>query len=195
LERLGHEVLAIDRDGARVTAISDLVTHAVQVDGTDQETLEELGVKDFDAMIIALSGNLEASILATMVAKRLHVRYVIAKAASDIHAQILHKLGVDRVVFPEQEMGQQLAHTFAARAVLDYLDVAPGYGIGRLGPQADFIGKTLEEIDLRGRFGLTPLALRRGGQVILNPHRSEIMGPEDELVVAGKDEQLEALSG
>ncbi|MBI4496360.1 MAG: TrkA family potassium uptake protein [Chloroflexi bacterium] len=194
LHGLGHEVLAVDTDARNVQDLADEVTHAVQADGTDRDAMAELGVADFDAAVVAISSELAPSILTTLTLRDLGCRYIIAKAANDQHARILERIGADRVVFPERETGTRLAHTFAARAVLDYMDLGPGYGIAKSKPPAAFLGKALEELNLREQYGLTLIAVIHGGtEVVLHPRRDERLGPGDVVVVAGRDEDLERL--
>jgi trk system potassium uptake protein TrkA len=192
LTRLGHEVLAIDADERTVQAVADDVTQAVQADMTDEGALTELGLGRFDTAIVAIS-SLEASILATVLLQRLGVRRIIAKAADDLHGSILERLGVSRVVHPEGEMGERVAHSFASPGVLEYLDVAPGYGLARVVVAEPLAGKTLAALDLPATYGVTALALHRGGSVTLNPSGSEVLRDSDELIVAGLDEDLERL--
>jgi trk system potassium uptake protein TrkA len=130
-----------------------------------------------------------------MVLKRLGVRTVIAKAGSLLHGEILARVGADRVVFPERETGLRLAHSFNVPNVLDYLDVAPNFGIEKIRPPKAFVGKSLGELDLKGRLGLTPIALRRGQQVFVNPAREERVADGDELILIGRDDKLEELRG
>ncbi len=189
LTRLGHEVLAVDSDARLIQAISDDVTHAVQADATDEDALSALGVADFDTAIVGVS-DIEVSILACVLLKRLGVRRVILKAASVLHAEILQRVGADRVVFPEREMGIRVAHSFAAPIVSDYLDVAPGYGLARIQVQGDLVGKTLGELDLARSHGLSPLLLRRDQQVMVTPDRTERLRAGDDLIVAGADDKL-----
>jgi trk system potassium uptake protein TrkA len=189
LNKIGHEVLAIDQDERRVQDVADEVTHAAVADATDEDTLRAFGIADFDCVIVGVSG-VEVSVLTCVLLKRLGARRVVAKAASVLHAEILGQVGADRVVFPEREMGVRMAHSFAAPAVSDYLDVAPGYGLARITPGPEMVGKRLADVDLRGRFGLTPLVLRRGQQVIVNPDRDELLKVGDDLIVAGDDERL-----
>ena len=193
LYELGHEVMAIDQDLRRVQDLADEVTHAVQADGADIEAMRELGIGDFDAAVVAISSELAPSILTTLTLRDLGVRYIIAKAGNTQHARILERIGANRVVFPEREMGMRLAHTFAARAVLDYMDLGPGYGIAKANPPAEFIGKSLEELNLRERFGLALIALIHGQEVVLYPPRNERLRPGDVFVVAGRDQDLERL--
>jgi trk system potassium uptake protein TrkA len=190
LQSLGHDVLAIDQDEDIVNAIAPDVTHAVQLDATDDEALRAAGAADFGTAIVAISSNEEASIFATMALKDLGVQNVIAKAGTLLHGRILERIGADRVVYPEREMGQRVAHSFNAPDVIDYLDVAPGFGIEKVRPPEPFIGRTLRELDLPGRLQLTPVALRRGERVTVNPHPDERIGKDDELILIGRDDRL-----
>ena len=195
LTRLGHEVLALDSSEKIVQSLSDEVTHAAQADFTDEDTLRELGVGDFETAIVGVSSNIEASILTTVLLRQLGVKRIVAKAANELHGSILRQVGASRVVYPEREIGLRLAHSFAAPGVLDYLDVTPGYGIARV-PVADALaGKSLEQLNLRKTCGVTIVALHRRGVVTLNPHPSEVLRLGDELIVAGLDEDLERLPG
>ena len=193
LTRLGHEVLAVDNDERAVRESAGSVTHAVQADITDQEALKELGVARFDAVIVAVASNLEASILCTVTLKQIGVARVIAKAGTEIHGSILEQVGASRVVYPERETGLRLAHSFAAAGVRDYLDVAPGYGFARVEAPAAWVGQRLGAIDLRGNYKVTPVALRRESGVTLNPHISEVLQQADDLIVAGLDEDIARL--
>ena len=195
LERLGHEVLAIDRDEQRVNDVAPDVTHALELDAADEDALRGAGAGDFGTAIVAISSDAEPSIFATMVLKRLGVQNVIAKAGSLLHGEILARVGADRVVFPERETGLRLAHSFSVPNVIDYLDVAPGFGIEKIRPPKSFVGRTLGELDLKGRMGLTPVAVRRGQQVVVNPTREERIGEGDELIIIGRDDKLDQLRG
>jgi trk system potassium uptake protein len=193
LTRLGHDVLAVDRDERAVQSIADDVTHAVQADITDPDALEALGLADFDTAIVAVSETLEASIMATVLLRRIGVRRIIAKAAHDLHGSILEQVGAQRVVYPERETGFRVAHSFHAPGVQDYLDAAPGYGIARVAVALSWVGQTLGEVDLSGSCRLTVLAVTRAGSVILTPTPDERLRAGDSLIVAGLDEDLERL--
>lgn len=193
LMALGHEVLAIDDSEAKVNEISPEVTHAVQLDASDEHALQAVGAGDFEHAIVAISSNTEASIFATMALKNLGVGNVIAKAATQLHGRILERVGATRVVYPEREMGQRVAHSFSIPHVLDYIDVAPRFGIVKVSPPAAFVGRTLRELDIPGQLSLTPIALRRGNNVTVNPHRDERLVDTDELILIGLDEKLEML--
>ena len=193
LMALGHEVLAIDDSEAKVNEIAPEVTHAVELDASDEHALRDVGAGEFEHAIVAISSNTEASIFATMALKNLGVRNVVAKAATPLHGKILERVGASRVVYPEREMGQRVGHSFSIPHVLDYIDVAPRFGITKVSPPASFVGKTLRELDIPGRMSLTPIALRRGNKVTVNPHQDERITEGDELILMGLDEKLELL--
>jgi trk system potassium uptake protein len=193
LMKVGHEVLAVDSSETIVNDIAPEVTHAVQLDAADEEALRAIGAAEFDHAIVAISSHVEASIYATMALKQLGVRNVIAKAGNPLHGAILQRVGANRVAYPEREMGQRVAHSFAVANVVDYLDVAPRFGIVKLLPPESFIGRSLKDLDLSTRLRLTPIALRRGDDVTVNPHRDEVIKAGDELILIGRDDKLEEL--
>jgi len=193
LSALGHEVLAIDAGEARVNDLAPDVTHAIQLDASDEDALRAVGAGEFQHAIVAISSNVEASIFATMALKNLGVSNVIAKASTGLHGSILERVGADRVVYPEREMGIRASHTFSIRNVIDYIDVAPGFGIVKIHPPKSFVGKSLRELDLANRFRLTPIAVRRGDDVTVNPHRDDKIEATDELILIGLDARLEEL--
>lgn len=193
LMALGHEVMAVDANEAIVNELAPEVTHAVQLDAADEGALRAIGAAEFEHAIVAISSGVEASVFATMALKQLGVTNVVAKAGSHLHGQILERVGADRVVFAEREMGQRVAHSFAVRNVVDYLDVAPRFGIVKVRPADSWVGRALRDLDLPGRLQLTPVALRRGDAVTVNPHRDEVLRPTDELILIGRDDKLEEL--
>ena len=189
----GNEVLGLDIDLKRVEFVAEFATQAAQADATDEDALREMGVRDFDIGVVAIGGDIKSSILVTLLLKRLGVKTVISKAQDDLHGEILEKVGADRVVYPERETGVRVAHAISTPNLVDYLEVISGYGIAKLVVPLSFVGKELGQLELRSRYGLTPLILRRAGELLLNPSRSEVLNKGDILVLSGKDEQLEAL--
>lgn len=190
---LGHEVLAIDTDPAKVNRVAPQVTHAMELDAGDEAALRSIGAGDFEYAIIAISTSIESSIFATMAIKTLGAHHIVAKAASELHGAILERVGAERVVYPEQEVGARVTHILGVPDVLDYLDVGPEFGVAKIRVPAAYVGRTLAEVDLRGRFGLTPVAIRRGKKVTVVPHRDERLGPADELILLGRDDGLDQL--
>lgn len=192
LMALGHEVLALDRDEAVVNDIAPQVTHAAQLDATDEGALRAVGAGEFEFAIVAISSAPDASIFATMALKNLGVAEVIAKAATSLHGAILERIGADRVIYAEMEMGERVAHSLTIRGVLDYLDVAEGFGIVKLRPPESWVGRSLKDLDL-GRLQLSPVALRRGQEVTVNPPREVVLAADDELILLGRDTHLEQI--
>lgn len=193
LAELGHEVLALDRSEEAVNEIASKVTHAIQVDATDEDALRAVGAADFRFAVVAISSAAEASIFATMALHDLGVGTVIAKASDTLHGEILRRVGAARVVYPEREAGRRVAHLFSVPQVVDYLDVGPRYGIQKLRPPTSWVGRSLGQLDLPGRLKLTPIALRRATNVTVNPHDVEVIKEGDELILIGLDEKLEHL--
>jgi trk/ktr system potassium uptake protein len=193
LTKLGHEVLAVDASEKIAQDLADEVTYAAQADITDPEALSSLGLGDFETVIVGVSGDLEVSVLATALLRRLGVKRIVAKAANELHGSILKEVGASRVVYPERETGFRLAHSFAAPGVGDYLDVAPGYGVARTAVTAPWVGRSIGELDLEKSCGVTAVLLNRGGDVIVGPSASESLRAGDVLIVAGLDEDLERL--
>lgn len=193
LAAIGHEVLAVDINQRLVQEISDQVTHAVQADATDPDVLAELGVGGFDAGIVGVSADIDRSILITMQLKDLGVPNIIAKAQTGLHGRILAKVGADRVVLPEREVGEQVAHSFTVPGALDYLSVGPDYGVSKIKPPPAFLSRTVADLALAERFDLTLLMIERPSQVLIHPEPDERIRPDDLLVVAASDEAMERL--
>jgi trk system potassium uptake protein TrkA len=189
---LGQEVLVVDRKEHLVKQAAAVVTHAIQADATEIDTLRSLGVQNFNAGIVAIGGDVQSSILAALLLKELGIPYVIAKASNDLHAKVLEKIGVDRVVFPELEMGRRVAQSVLSNNFVDYIDLAKDYRLGELKAPPSFHGKTLRQLNLRSRRGVTVLLLKRAGEggIIVSPDGDSPILPGDTMVVLGKDEVL-----
>ena len=192
LMALGHEVLALDRDEAAVNEVAPEVTHAAQLDATDEGALRSVGAGEFEYAIVAISSATDASIFATMALKNLGVAQVNAKAASKLHGAILERIGADRVVYAEAEMGARVAHSLSIPGIVEYLDVAPRFGIIKIRPPKGWVGRTIKDLDL-GPLQLSPVALRRGDEVTVNPHRDVVLAATDELILLGRDQHLEKI--
>ncbi|MFH0847140.1 MAG: TrkA family potassium uptake protein [Chloroflexota bacterium] len=192
---LGHDVLALDIDEDAVQNIASRVTHAVQADATNERTLRELGIGNFDIVIVTTPA-VENSLLATILLKKLGVSYIIARADSELHGSILEKIGADKVIYPEREMGTMIAHVLNIAAdAIDFIPVAPGYGVVKMTAPPYFVGESFSALGFgpKGEWGVAVLLLERGKEVIIAPPDSEVVKVEDVLIVAGSDEKLEAL--
>jgi trk system potassium uptake protein TrkA len=191
LVRMGHEVLGIDSDIDVVQDLSDTLSHVVQAQATDEETLERLGVADFDAAVVGITQNLETSILATMMVKRLGVKRVIVKARNEMHGEILERVGADRVVFPERDTGLRLAHSWTSSDITDSLDVVEGYAVSKVAVPEAMIGKTLSDTLAGSAAGVTLLLLARGNRVTVYPPPDTRLQRDDVLVMSGEHVGME----
>ncbi|MDD3839557.1 MAG: TrkA family potassium uptake protein [Clostridia bacterium] len=193
LYALGHDVLAIDKDEELIQDISDSVTHAVQADATDENALKSLGIRNFDVAVITIGSDIQASIMITLLAKELGVKYVITKAQNELHAKVLYKIGVDRVVFPERDMGVRVAHNLVSSNILDYIELDPDFSIIEITAISRWIGKTLEELDMRARYGVNVLAIKQGNDINISPRGDDLIQENDILVVVGSNEDIKRL--
>jgi trk system potassium uptake protein len=192
LTEIGHEVLAIDSHEDLVQKIAPFVTQAVQVDTQDESALRELGVGNFDVGIITLP-EIEENLLTTLILKKVGVKYVIGRAINDLHGTILERIGADKVIFPEREMGAGLAYVLTLGNIIDYIPVTSEYGVVKMSVPADLAGKSLSEAGFghHGKWEVILLLLQRKQEIIINPSGTEIIKPEDVLVVSGSWDKLE----
>ena len=190
---LGAEVLAMDVRNDLVQQEADDVTHAVVGDAQDKEVLRALGVKDFDCAIIAIGSDLAASVLTTMNLKELGVPYIICKAHDETHRRVLEKLGVDRVIIPEQENAQRLARSLNSHNVLDYIELSEDYGILEIPAPKSWVGKTLKGLNVRAKLGVNIIAVESGGTTNVSPSADYLILDGDILVVLGDNYSLEAV--
>ena len=191
LVRLGHEVLGIDSDINTVQALSGALSHVVQAEATDEESLAGLGVAEFDAAVVGITGDLETSILATLLLKRLGVKRVVVKARNATHGEILERVGADRVVYPERDTGLRVAHSWTSTDITDSLDVVEGYSVSRVAIPAALVGKTIQHAVLDREFNVSLLLLARGERVTVYPSPSETLRSGDILVMSGAIADME----
>jgi len=187
----GNDVLAIDKNEEVVNEISEHVTQAVAVNATDETSLKAMGIGNFDVAIVSIGTDVQSSIMAVLLLKELGVRYIVAKAHDDLHGKVLRKIGADRVVFAERDMGMRVAHNLVSSNILDYIELSPNYGIVETLPPKNWHGKSLNELNLRAKYGINIIAIKRGKDVNVSPSAEEIIGINDILVVVGETEQLE----
>ncbi len=193
LVRLGAEVLVIDEHEDVIQHIADHVTHAVQADATDETTIKALGLRNFDVAVVSMGGNLQSSILVTVMLKEVGVKKVITKAQSDLHGKVLYKVGADMVIFPEKEMGIRLANSLASDNILEYIQLSDDYSIMELVVLDEWIGKDFVELNLRSRFNINVIAIKENEQITLVLSPDYKIKAKDVLMVIGKNEDLEKL--
>jgi trk system potassium uptake protein TrkA len=193
LHQLGHQVLAMDKDEEALRGIADHVSHAVQLDSTDPEALRGVGVTKFDAVIVAIGDFIEESILTTLILNELGCEKIVAKAVDDRQGKVLERVGADLVVYPERDMGVRIAHTLAAPGLVDYLEISPTFSIEELSISPRMAGSTLAQLDLKARFGVSVLLIRRDSQLMISPGQDTALQAGDVLVVVGENRQLNRL--
>ena len=193
LYALGNDVLAIDSDEALIQEIADSVTHAVQLDATDEAALRSLGIRNFDVAVVTIGEHIQSSVMATLLVKELGVKYIIAKAQNDLHAKVLYKIGADRVVLPEKDMGIRVAHNLVSTSILDYIELSPDYSIVEIVSAKEWHGKNLRDLNLRARYGINVMAIKRENEVNIAPGADDILGVDDIIVAIGGAEELSRL--
>lgn len=190
LNALGMDVMAIDLSEARVNEYSEIATHAVVADTTDEAVMKSLGIRNFDQVIVAIGENIQTSTLTTLILKELGVKKVIAKAQNDYHAKILNKIGADLVIHPERDMGRRIAHNIASASVLDYLELADEYSIVEAKANERIAGQTIVDLDIRANFGINIIAIKRDKDVIISPDPNMNIELGDILIMIGHDNDL-----
>jgi trk system potassium uptake protein TrkA len=194
LDSLGHEVLAIDKREGVIQSLADELpnVHLVATDATDEATVRGLNIEGFDAAAVMIGENhLEAGILATATLKEVGVPRIVARATGGIHARVLEKVGADRVIQPEREIGEQLARTMASPVVLDYVDLGEDEALIESQVPRAWLDKSLSELDLSQKFGLTVLALKPKGRPGSLPRGDTVLHDGDVLVVGGSKKALD----
>lgn len=190
----GCRVLGIDRDRALVQHLADDLTQTVALDATDEDALRAIDITAFDAVVVAIGADFESNLMATVALKSLGVRRVICKALTERQKAILLKVGADQVVLPEHEAGQRLAQSLTMPLLLEQFALGNKHTLTELRVPSSFVGQTLREVDLRGRFGVTLLAVKRADDLIISPPADHRFAAEDLLVAIGANEQIARLS-
>ena len=190
---LGNDVLVIDANEDAVQEISNSVTHAVQMDATDESALRTLGLSNFDVAVVTIGSNIQASVMATLLVKELGVKYIIAKGHNDLHAKVLYKIGANRVILPEKDMGIRVAHNLVSSNILDYIELSSNYSIIEIDAPNMWQNKSLKELSLRSKFGINIMALKKEGDVNVSPQANDVVEPGDIIVAIGSTDELNNL--
>lgn len=207
LAEKGGQVLVVDEDIRKVEEIKDQVAQAVCLDSTDEDAMRAAGLEDVDAAVVGAGENLELSILTTAILKKLGVPHIIARAVSDIHAQILERVGATRVINVEEQMGEQVARSIIAPEIHEQFALATGHSLAEVVPRPEFIGQTIGKINFRQQYGVNIIAIQKrlpvvtsegknSFQILINdlPKPTDEIEDNDVLVVVGSDENIERLA-
>ncbi len=202
----GFDVIVIDKDDNKVNEFSDKATSALILDATDDKALKESGISEVDCAIVSVGQRIDASILITMLLKEIGVKEVVAKAVDELHAEILKRVGADKVILPEKETAIRLAKAYHSKRFFEVLEVNPEYSIAEISAPKSFYNKTLKELNLREKFGLMVILIKRKSpylnengipemkeEVIVSPKGEDVIMENDILVVLGKEKDLERI--
>lgn len=193
LQQLGCDVVAVDHDMERVNDVADKVTYAMQADIGNPELLYSLGIRNLDGLVVAVSESMEASVMATLVAKEIGVPYVLCKARDDRHAAVLRKIGADSVVFPEEEMGKRIAKNLVSANLADWIALSPDFSVVEISTPAGWAGKTLKELNVRKSFGINVAGIKEGDKVDITPDPDKPLKEGMILMLIGANEALEKI--
>ena len=186
----GFMVLAVDIEEAPVRDLASKVSEVVQADTTDEKVLEALGIRNFDVAIVSIGNDIQSSVLTTLALKDMGVPFIVARAINENHGKILSKVGADRFIFPEKDMAIKVAKTLTFQNAIRTEELFPGYNIVESKLPAVLANTTLSKSQLRNRFGVTILAIRRTDEYIVSPAASEILNKNDIIYVLGDEQQL-----
>ena len=196
----GVEVLILDRSRDIVDHMAGIAAKAMEGDATEEGTLEASGFRDCDIVVVAVGSDMESSVLTTLMLKEMKISCVIAKAVGDVHGKVLQKVGADRVVHPDRDVSARLARSLVSPSVLDYVEVAEGISVLEVAAPMDFVGQTLGELQIRKKYGVTVLVLRRAQQegedkqeTIVSPDADDTVQLGDTIVIFGLDDKLRRL--
>ncbi len=190
--KAGGMVLAIDMDAEKVQEVSDVVTYAVKADVTDADVVRTLGLSNVDVAIIAVTDNLEASVMATILSKEEGVPYVMVKAQNEVHAKVLTKVGADKIIFPEKEMGMRVARNLKIDHLMDLVDLSDDCSIIEAKLPKNWVGKNLMELDVRKKYGINVIGIRYGnGDVEVNVSPDLPLKDDMLLIVIGGNKQID----
>ncbi len=190
LEKLGYQVLAIDKSESKVDSVKDFVTHAKQTDATDTESLKEAGINNCDVVVVAIGGDMQNSILTTIVLKEMGIKRLIVKASNAMHGKVLEKIGVEKIVYPEKDTGMRVAHQLVSSNILEFIQVSHDYSMEEIRISEALQGKTLKDLNFRKKYEIEVLAIKRSEKLIIIPSAEEELVLNDLLIIIGKAENI-----
>jgi trk system potassium uptake protein TrkA len=195
LSELGCEVMAIDPSEETVQRISDSVTYAIQADASDENALKAVGIRNFDVAVISIGADIQASIMVTLMVKELGIKHIVAKAQNEMHAKVLYKIGADRVVFPEREMGVRVAKNLVSNKILEYIELSEDYTIVEIPPLKSWIGKSLLDLQIRASYGINVIAVKNEDGININVSPKALIEESDIMVVIGHNDDIKHIEG
>lgn len=195
LAAAGHEVLGVDRNVAIVDEMSDQLTHVLQMDATDENALRSLGARNFDAAVVSIGESAQASALVVMMVKDMGVPYVCAKAGSDLHGRLLQRIGTDKVIFAEREMGERLAKNLMDSLVADFIGLCGDWAIHELRVPEGWVSHSLADLHLQEKYGISVIAIMRLDEMLAVLTGRDVLREGDHLLVIGRQKDVRRLDG
>lgn len=193
LVAMGVEVLGVDLDEEKVNDLARELTHTVQADILDDDALDTLGLQEFDVVVLCIK-DIEISCLTTIALKDHGARYVVAQAAGDAHAQILHRIGADKVIMPERDMGVRVAKSLAGNNIMDYMELSSTHSLLEMEVPEEWIGRSLIDCKVRNKYGLNVVAIRSDSGLRVSPTGDDVFQSGDAMVVIGENHVLDKFS-
>lgn len=194
LAESGYEVMVVDEREEVVQDMAPLVTHAVRADSTDMDTLKALGIRNFDVAVVAIGKDMQSSIMTTLLLKEMGAPYVVAKASTEIHKRLLEKLGADRIISPEHDMGKRIAANLIAGNIIDYIQLSKDYSIMEIAILPEWANHTIVDLDIRAKHGINIIAIEKGeNNIDISPSPNYTLQQGDKLVVVGPNKTLQEL--
>ncbi len=198
LSALGHDVLAVDKSEDQIEFVASDVTHAVIADATDEHDVASLGLGNFDAVVVTIGSDIRSSVMAVMLAQDAGAKLIVAKATDEMHSKILNKIGANRIVMPEKDMGERLALRLVSTNVMDFMELSNEYTFSELLLPAKWQGKSLRDLDLRARYGANVVAVRSRDKLDISPRADLPLQEGDKLIMIaprGVVEKLDNMLG
>ena len=190
---LGNEVMVVDKDESRLEDLTKLISNIKIGDCTNEEVLRSLGVGNFDLCFVCIGSNFQSSLEITSLVKELGAKHVVSKANRDIHAKFLLRNGADEVFYPDRDIAERLAVKYSANHVFDYFELSKDYSIFEIQPKAAWIGRTIEEADIRANYHINVFGIKKNTEVVVLPRADYVMHEKDHLLVVGLTKDIDRL--
>lgn len=193
LSSSGAEVMVIDKEERQLEEVANYVTHTICADATNAEAMRQLGINNYDGAIVGIGNDLEANVLITIQLKEMGVPFVMTKASTDIEGRILRKIGADKVIFPDKEMGIRVGNQIMNGNYFEAIELSEKYSIVDIDVPASWIGRTLVDLNVRSKYGVNIIGIRGVEGTNINPDPNEALRDEDVLIVLGHNSQLQRI--
>lgn len=193
LEKMGYDVMAMDSDEDAVQDLSDRLGYVVCADCSDEKNLNAIGAGNADVAVVAV-GDLSASLMTTLLLKEMGVKKIVVKALDALHGKMLQKIGADKIIYSENEMGVRVAHNLISPGIVDYIEMENNITILSIHVPTDWVGKSLIDIDVRKKYNITVVAIKRAGDMLVNPRPDMQMEAQDMLVILGDTESVKRVT-